>query len=88
MDKLITLRVKIESLSKFHQLEILRILKDKNIKYTENRNGIFVNMKELDPDIIERLEEHLEYVTKQQNNLDVVEKRKEQYKQSFFTPLQ
>ena len=76
MDKLITLRERIESLSKFHQLEILRILKDKNIKYTENRNGIFVNMKELDNDIIERLEEHLEYVTKQQNNLDIVEKRK------------
>jgi len=79
------LREKIEGLSKFHQLEILRIMTEKNIKYTENRNGVFVNMKDLDEKIIARLEEHLEYVTKQEQNLVTIEKQKEEYKQSFFT---
>lgn len=85
MEKLMQLREKIEGLSKFHQLEILRIMNEKNIKYTENRNGVFVNMKDLDGDVITRLEEHLEYVTKQEQNLVTIEKQKEEYKQSFFT---
>jgi len=85
MEKLMHLREKIEGLSKFHQLEILRIMNEKNIKYTENRNGVFVNMKDLDETIITRLEEHLEYVSKQEQNLVTIEKQKEEYKQSFFT---
>ena len=47
MDELITLRENIQNLSKFHQLEVFRILKKNNVEYTENRNGIFVNMNKI-----------------------------------------
>ena len=44
MNNLILLREKIQALSKFHQLEVLRILQKHKVNYTENRNGIFINM--------------------------------------------
>ena len=84
MKNIITLRDKIQELEKFHQIEIFRILKTHDVNYTENRNGIFVNMNELDNNIINNIEKYLHYVSTQQNQLDVVEQQKEQYKLSFF----
>ena len=46
MKKIIVLRDKIQALDKFHQIEIFKILKTHNVNYTENRNGIFINMNE------------------------------------------
>ena len=84
MKNIITLRDKIQELEKFHQIVIFRILKTHDVNYTENRNGIFVNMNELDNNIINNIEKYLHYVSTQQNQLDVVEQQKEQYKLSFF----
>jgi len=84
MTHLIDLRDKIQKLNKFHQLEIFRIFKTQNAAYTENRNGIFINMNNLDKDTLKILEEYLNYVSTQQDHLDTIERQKEQYKISFF----
>ena len=42
--KLVVLKEQIENLDAFHHNKILKILVKNNIKYSENRNGIFVNM--------------------------------------------
>jgi len=84
MKKIIVLRDKIQALDKFHQIEIFKILKTHNVNYTENRNGIFINMNELNKKIIKKIENYLNYVSTQQNQLDVVEQQKEEYKLSFF----
>ena len=84
MKKIIILRDKIQALDKFHQIEIFKILKTDNVNYTENRNGIFINMNELDHKITTKIEKYLHYVSTQQTQLDVVEQQKEQYKLSFF----
>ena len=84
MERLIYLRDQIQSLSKFHQLEVFRIFKTQKINFTENRNGIFINMNDLDELILRTIEEYLNYVSTQQQHLDTVEKQKEQYKKSFF----
>ena len=84
MKKIIVLRDKIQALDQFHQIGIFKILNTYDVKYTENRNGIFVNMNELDDEIIKKIEKYLHYVSTQQNQLDVVEQQKEQYKLSFF----
>ncbi len=86
MDNLIYIREKLQKLSKFHQIEVFKILKKHNVKYTENRNGIFVNMNELKSPILTLLNEYLTYVETQQDHLEYIEKKKEQYKQSFFNP--
>ena len=86
MDQLIFLREKIQKLSKFHQIEVFKILKKKKVKYTENRNGIFVNMNDLEVSVIALLNEYLTYVETQQDHLEYIEKKKEEYKLSFFNP--
>ena len=67
-------------------MKLFKILKKHNVKYTENRNGIFVNMNELKSPILTLLNEYLTYVETQQDHLEYIEKKKEQYKQSFFNP--
>ena len=84
MDELITLRENIQNLSKFHQIEVFRILKKNNVEYTENRNGIFVNMNKLEQNSITLLDEYLNYVCKQQTQIENMEKKAEHYKKSFF----
>ena len=84
MNRLINLRDKIQKLSKFHQLEIFRIFKTQEINFTENRNGIFVNMNDLDEITLRTIEEYLNYVSKQQQHLDSVEKKKAIIVKSFF----
>ena len=55
------LKEKIENLSKFHQIEILKILKsDPNSTLNENKNGIFVNMTQLSDNIISNIYNYLE----------------------------
>ena len=86
MEQLIFLREKIQKLSKFHQIEVFKILKKNTVKYTENRNGIFVNMNDLEKIVIALLNEYLIYVETQQDHLECIEKKKEEYKLSFFNP--
>lgn len=84
MDNLIILKEKLQALSKFHQLEVFRLLQKKKVEYTENRNGIFVNMNKLDNNSIHALGDYLNYVSTQQDQLEVGEKKKEEYANSFF----
>ena len=54
MNDLILLKEKIEKLNKFHQIEITRILNNRdNVTLNENKNGIFINLSVIDQDIIE-----------------------------------
>ena len=84
MDILIVLREQLQALSKFHQIEVFRLLQKQKVDYTENRNGIFVNMNSLDNECILELQEYIKYVSTQQDHLEVIEKKKEEYANSFF----
>ena len=84
MDTLVILREKLQALSKFHQLEVLRLLNKEKVEYTENRNGIFVNMNNLPEESIVALNDYLNYVSTQQDQLESIEKKKEEYAHSFF----
>ena len=66
MTSLICLKEQIEDLTKFHQIEILKILKeDDTITLNENKNGIFINLTNLKESIVIQLEDCLKYVQKQ-----------------------
>ena len=84
MSRLINLRDKIQKLNKFHQLEIFRIFKTQKINFTENRNGIFINMNDLDEIILRTIAEYLNYVSTQQQHLDSIEQQKAMIVKSFF----
>ena len=79
------LKERIESMEKYHQIEILRILNEFNyIKTNENNNGTFINLSELSENIIMELEKYTKYVDEQQINLKIGENKKETIEQNFF----
>jgi hypothetical protein len=85
MNHLICLKERIEELSKFHQVEILKIFKsNKNITINENKNGIFINMTNISIPIITQLEEYLKYVNKQEKHLNEIEVQKDELTNTYF----
>ena len=79
------LKERIESMEKYHQIEILRILNEfNNIKTNENNNGTFVNLSELPENVITELEKYTKYVDEQQIQLKIGENKKETIEQNFF----
>ena len=60
--KLKELRDTITELDVCEQSEILKIIEKNNIKFTENKNGVFINMNKLNDTAIEDIEKFLEYI--------------------------
>tara|TARA_B100000902_G_C27205117_1_gene861192 strand:+ start:168 stop:464 length:297 start_codon:yes stop_codon:yes gene_type:complete len=75
----------IENMTKYNQIEILRILsKNKNVTINENSNGSFINLTELDEDTINTLNKYISYVNDQENALDIIENEKDRLENIFF----
>ena len=55
-----------------------------NIKYSENRNGIFVNMNSFDNKTVKEIEESLLYIKNQEKNLQDIETIKEEINKDYF----
>jgi len=78
-------RETIETMNKFNQIEVLRILNKKNSKLlNENKNGVLINLSELDKSTIEQLQIYINYVNTQETSLKKAENQKEHYKNAFF----
>lgn len=60
--KLKILRDNISELGLVENIEIFKILQKNNVKYTENNNGIFVNMAKLSQKTIDDLEAFLTFI--------------------------
>lgn len=85
MAELITLKNNIENMSKYHQVEILRIFSsDSDVCINENKNGTFINLSEQKTDIIEQLEKYCVYVEEQQKSLEYQEKEKQRLQKTYF----
>ena len=79
------MREQIESMTKFNQVEILRILtKNKNVTINENKYGIHINLSELENEILDDLLVYIKYVNTQEIYLNNVEQEKEKYKNTYF----
>ena len=61
------LRDEIIELEEFQQYEILKILDKNNVKYTQNKNGLFLNMKILDTICLENINEYLIFIKNNKN---------------------
>tara|TARA_Y100000590_G_scaffold39811_2_gene42492 strand:+ start:1782 stop:1997 length:216 start_codon:yes stop_codon:yes gene_type:complete len=55
------LRERITKLDEYGYYEIFKIIDSNNIKYTENNNGIFINLNKLDEKTLKELEYYLEF---------------------------
>jgi len=49
----------VENLTEIELEEIFLLLKNKNIEYTSNKNGIFINLKNFNETLINELEEYI-----------------------------
>ena len=56
---LINLKSNIEQLDRFHQLEILKILKGENEILNENNNGTFINLSLISSNSLDKIGEYL-----------------------------
>jgi len=80
------LRESIEHMNKFNQIEVLRILyKHKDVTLNENKYGTHINLSEITTDILDELTVYIKYVNAQESNLNLVEQRKEDFRNTYFS---
>jgi proline dehydrogenase len=84
-DHLKQLKDRIESLNQHHQIQILTIVTQNNVAYTENKNGSFVNLTNMDEATISKITAYLKYVDEQETQLNEVENQKTELTKQFFT---
>ena len=71
--EIIDIKERIELMNKHHQIEVLRILKqNSDVVLNENSNGIFVNLTDIDSNVIKKIEDYIRYVENQTNNINVI----------------
>tara|TARA_B100000674_G_scaffold202310_1_gene165161 strand:- start:204 stop:494 length:291 start_codon:yes stop_codon:yes gene_type:complete len=78
------LRDNIEKMERIHQIHIFKILKENQIEFTENSNGVFVNMTLLDDTTLKQINSFIKYVNLQQKQLESIEDIKAQYQKEFY----
>tara|TARA_Y100001936_G_scaffold188150_1_gene186278 strand:+ start:243 stop:533 length:291 start_codon:yes stop_codon:yes gene_type:complete len=78
------LRDNIETMERIHQIHIFKILKENQIEFTENSNGVFVNMTLLDDTTLKQINSFIKYVNLQQKQLESIEDIKAQYQKEFY----
>jgi hypothetical protein len=61
LNRLKFLKEKIELLDDNEHREILKIIKKYNCKFTENNNGIFINMNKLSDSVLSEMDNFLEF---------------------------
>lgn len=85
-EELNLIRVTIEKMNKFNQIEILRILqKCKDITLCENKYGVHINLSEVKNEIIDEIKVYINYVNAQEMTLFQLEEEKEKFKNIYFT---
>lgn len=84
IEKLNNLKNIVDNLDKTHHLKIFKVLKDNNVIFSENRNGIFTNMNSFNEKTIRDIEITLQYIKKQEKHLKDIETIKDDLKLDFF----
>jgi hypothetical protein len=78
------LRDNIEALPVFHQIEVLRILYKNHITFSENKNGIFLNLSYVNLDVIHKISEYVIFVQNQETQMCEFEKKKMTLSNQYF----
>ena len=70
----------VECMTKEHHIEIFKILNLYDIKYTENNNGIFINMNNIDEECLNKMNNYVNFINENKKNIIEFEKIKEENK--------
>tara|TARA_E500000178_G_C17021921_1_gene756060 strand:+ start:805 stop:1059 length:255 start_codon:yes stop_codon:yes gene_type:complete len=77
IDNLKELRKSIDSLTNDEKYEVFKIIKKDNCTYTQNNNGVFINMNALPNETLENIKSLIEY---SKHNKQVEQERIDQFK--------
>jgi len=69
INQLKKLKEKIDTLEMCEHVELFKIFIKNNIKYTENSNGIFINMNKLSDNCLQDINIFLDFINKNLNNI-------------------
>jgi len=84
MEMLEYVKKTVESMNKYHQIEILKILSKNLCKINENKSGVYINLSFLSQETINELKEYVEYTKEQEDTLITLEYQKEEFKNAYF----
>ena len=82
--KLQQLKMTIESLDKLHHIKILQIINNNKLKFSENRNGVFINMNLFTNKVVKEIEKIIEYINQQEKTINDIEKQKKDLNKDYF----
>ena len=80
------LKDRIEVLNQHHQIQILKIMTQCSVDLTENKNGSFINLTNVDDVVISKITDYLGYVDEQETQLKEIENQKTELTKQFFKP--
>ena len=83
-ESLVELKDQLEGFERSNQARALKILIDNSVSFDENPNGVFVNMSNIQADVIEQLQKFVGYVKLQQKFLQDQEAEKELLRENYF----
>ena len=78
------LRDNVEALPIFHQIEILRILYKNQITFSENKNGVFLNLSYVNLDVIHKISEYVTFIQNQESQMCEFENKKMTLSNQYF----
>ena len=84
INRLQNIKEKIETMNKPQHIDVLQLLVNNSAKISENNNGSFINLTELSEDMLDKLEEYINFIYTQNSNLLAIENKKDVIKQEFF----
>ena len=84
IEMLSKMKTTIEQMDKNNQIEVLRLLHKNNAILNENKNGIHINLTELQDSTLINIYNFVEYINTQENKLNDDEHEKQKYKNMFF----
>jgi len=84
IDILENIKNKIESMDKYHQIEILKILSKTLCKINENKSGVYVNLSFLSQDSVNEIMTYIDYIKEQDCTFNTIEYQKDEFKNAFF----
>ena len=84
MIELVTLKTKIEQLNKKQQVEVLKIIINLDVAFSENNNGIFFNLSGLNEEQLNKINSYINYVSDQEEALQEFENVKNELSETFF----
>jgi hypothetical protein len=76
VDELELIKSSVDAMTKANHVEILKILKENNVKINENKSGVYINLSFLPIDVVQKIYEFVRYIQEQEKSLDIVERKK------------